>query len=314
MTRLVFWAIDYRVLVIWFATLIVAVMTVPGFASTITLGLALDRAASMGLIAVGLTVLLAAGQIDLSSGAVFAVSGIVAVVLQPNIGIWPAAGVGMLAGLVAGAINGFVVVGLGVNSLVATLATLLAYRAIGHWITQSQPMSGMDIMLALAISQVHWGMLTLRAALFLVLILLLHLWLTYTVAGRNLIALGSSPETARTSGLRPGRMIILAFMGAGLLAGGAGVLQSLSVNTGSPVFGTDLTLLALTAVVVGGTRLEGGRATALGTLGGVLTLVTLTTGMEFASVPAYVQEVVTGMILLTLIVLDRFARPQGAMT
>jgi len=288
MTQFLLWAVRYRVLVILLTALSVAIMVVPGFASPITVGLALDRAASMGLIAVGLTVLLAAGQIDLSGGAVFAVAGIVAVVLQPVIGIWPAAAVGTLAGLMAGAINGFVVVGLGVNSLVATLATLLAFRAIGHWITQSQPVSGIDIMVALAISQVHWGVLTLRAGLFLALILLLHVWLTRTVAGRNLLALGSSPEAARSSGLRPGRMIILAFIGAGVLAGGAGVLQSLAVNTGSPVFGSDMTIFALTAVVVGGTRLEGGRATALGTLGGVLTLATLTTGMEFSSVPAYV--------------------------
>jgi ribose transport system permease protein len=90
------------------------------------------------------------------------------------------------------------------------------------------------------------------------------------------------------------------------------VLQSLSVNTGSPVFGTELTILALTAVVVGGTRLEGGRATALGTLGGVLTLASLTTAMEFGSVPAYVQEVATGAILLVLVVLDRAATFRAA--
>ncbi|WP_211262761.1 hypothetical protein [Rubellimicrobium mesophilum] len=90
------------------------------------------------------------------------------------------------------------------------------------------------------------------------------------------------------------------------------MLQSLSVNTGSPVFGSDLTILALTAVVVGGTRLEGGRATALGTLGGVLTLAALTTAMEFQSVPAYVQEIVTGTILLALVALDRAATPRPA--
>lgn len=310
MNRALSLAARHRVVAILLATLLAGALLVPGFASPITVGLALDRAASIGLLAIGLTVLLAAGQIDLSGGAVFALSGIVAMALQPAIGIGPAAVLGVAAGLTAGLINGLIVVGLGINSLVATLATLLAFRAFSHWITESQPLSGTDIMFSLAISHVYLGLLTIRAALFLVLVALLHLWLTRAVAGRCILALGSSPAAATASGLRAGRMTVMAFAFAGLLAGLAGVLQSLSVNTGSPVFGSELTILALTAVVVGGTRLEGGRASALGTFGGVLTLAALTAAMEFQSVPAYVQEIVTGAILLVLVVLDRTAAPR----
>ena len=87
--------------------------------------------------------------------------------------------------------------------------------------------------------------------------------------------------------------------------GVAGVLQSLVTNTGSPVFGSELTVMVIAAVVVGGTRLEGGRGSALGTLGGVLTIGSLTVAMEFQSVPAYIQQVVSGCILILLVVLDR---------
>ncbi|EYD77393.1 ABC transporter, membrane spanning protein (ribose) [Rubellimicrobium mesophilum DSM 19309] len=194
----------------------------PGFTSLTTAGLALDRAASIGLLAIGLTVLLAAGQIDLSGGAVFAVSGIVAMALQPSFGIGPSALVGTAAGLLAGFVNGIVVVGFGINSLVATLATLLAFRALGHWITDSQPMSGTDIMFSLTISQMFLGVLTLRAGMFLALLVLLHVWLTRAVGGRSLLALGSSPAAATASGLHAGRMMIAAFAFAGLLAGVAG--------------------------------------------------------------------------------------------
>jgi ribose transport system permease protein len=312
MKRAVTLAARHRVVAILMATLLAGILLVPGFASPITAALALDRGASIGLLAIGLTVLLSAGHIDLSGGAVFALSGIVAVALQPSLGIAPSAIIGVGAGFAAGLLNGLIVVGLGINSLVATLATLLAFRALGHWITDSQPLSGTDIMFSLAISQVFLGLLTIRAGLFVLLVLFLHLWLTRAVAGRNVLALGSSPAAATASGLRAGRMTVAAFAFAGLLAGLAGVLQSLSVNTGSPVFGSELTILALTAVVVGGTRLEGGRASALGTLGGVLTLAALTTAMEFQSVPAYVQEIVTGAILLVLVVLDRAAAPRMA--
>jgi ribose transport system permease protein len=187
---------QYRVGLLLGATLVVALALVPGFASPITAGLSLDRAASVGLIAVGLTLLLAAGQIDLSGGAVFALTGIVATILQPALGVWPAAAVGVAAGLTCGAVNGLVVVGLRINSLVATLATLLVFRALSHWLTESQPVSGTDVMVSLVVSELQWGVLTIRAGLFLLLILLLHLCLTRTVAGRNVLAIGSNPAAA----------------------------------------------------------------------------------------------------------------------
>lgn len=301
-------ALRYRVGFILLATLVLATILVPGFFSVITLGLGLDRAAAMGLIAIGLTVLLISGQIDLSGGAVFAVSGIVAIVLQPSLGIGFAAVIGILSGALAGVINGLLVVRLGINSLVATLASMLVFRSVAHWITESQPVSGIDMMFSLTISQIYVEVFTIRSALFLVAILLLHFWLAYTVSGRNLFAVGSSPMAAEASGINSKRIFFWGFVFASTLAGVAGVLQSLSTNTGSPVFGADLTVAVIAAVVVGGTRIEGGRGSALGTLGGILTIASLTTAMEFQSVPAYVQQVVSGVILIMLVVLDRTVR------
>lgn len=120
---------QYRVVVILGLTLVISALVVPGYLSASTLGLGLDRAATIGLIAIGLTVLLISGQIDLSGGAVFALAGIVSVILQREIGILPAAIVGILVGTLAGAVNGMLVVGLKVNSLVLTLATMLIARS-----------------------------------------------------------------------------------------------------------------------------------------------------------------------------------------
>jgi ribose/xylose/arabinose/galactoside ABC-type transport system permease subunit len=297
----------HRVVFILLATLLASALIVPAFLTLTTAGVGLDRAATMGLIAVGLTVLLIAGQIDLSGGATLALTGIVSIVLQPAIGLFPAAVVGLLVGVVVGAVNGFLVVALRINSMVATLASMLAVRAVAHWITASQPVSGGDIEFALEISQTFWEIFTLRSFLFVVSILALHFWLTRTVEGRNLFAVGSNELAARASGIRTNRYFFGGFIFAGFCAGVAGVIQSLSVNTGSPVFGANLTVTVIAAVVVGGTRLEGGRGSALGTLGGVLTLAALTTAMEFQSVPAYIQDIVTGTILIVLIVADRFA-------
>ena len=298
----------YRVAVILGLTLIVAGLWVPGFTGMTTLSLGLDRASTIGIMAIGLTVLLVAGQIDLSGGAAFALSGIVSILLQPSLGLWPAAVAGVASGALAGVVNGVLSVGFKVNSLVATLATMLIFRSVAHWLTASQPVAGIDIMVSLTLAKVYLDLFTVRSALFLVTIALLHVWLTRTVAGRNLFAVGSSPAAAEASGIRADRIVFLGFVFASTLAGLAGVLQSLATNTGSPVFGSELTLAVIAAVVVGGTRLEGGRGSAFGTLGGVLTIASLTIAMEFQSVPAYVQQVVTGLILILLVVLDRTVR------
>ncbi|WP_248305839.1 ABC transporter permease subunit [Devosia psychrophila] len=163
-------------------------------------------------------------------------------------------------------------------------------------------------MFSVSLSQIYFDVFTIRSGLFLAGIVLLHLWLTRTVSGRNLFAVGSNPVAAEASGISSNGMIFSGFVFASTLAGIAGVLQSLITNTGSPVFGAEFTVTVIAAVVVGGTRLEGGRGSALGTLGGVLTIASLTTAMEFQSIPAYVQQVVAGLILILLVVLDRTVR------
>ena len=212
---------------------------------------------------------------------------------------------GLCVGIAAGAINGFLVVVLRINSLVATLASMLFFRALCHLITESRPISGIDPFFGLAVSRPIGGTFTGRTLIFFVLIILLHLWLTRSVAGRQLFAVGSNPASAEASGIRSRSYLFGAFVFSGTMAGVAGVIQSLSVNTGSPVFGENIVLIAIAAVVIGGTRLEGGRGSALGTLGGLLTIAALTTAMEYQSVPSYLQAIVTGVILLLLILLDR---------
>jgi ribose/xylose/arabinose/galactoside ABC-type transport system permease subunit len=217
----------------------------------------------------------------------------------------PAAIVGLGVGLLAGCLNGVLVVLLRINSLVATLASMLLFRAICHLITDSRPVSGIDPFFGIPLTQPMLGTLSTRVLLFVVLILLLHLWLTRMVSGRNLFAVGSNATSASASGIRSRWYLFGAFAFSGFMAGIAGVTFGVASNTGSPMFGDTIVLTAIAAVVIGGTRLEGGVGSALGTLGGLLTLAALTTAMEYQSVPAYVQDIVTGAILLLLILLDR---------
>ncbi|NDK31842.1 ABC transporter permease [Nesterenkonia haasae] len=308
--------IHYRVVLILVATVLLSVSFVPGLTEFRTLSLSLDRAATLGLVAVGLTVVLLLGKLDLSVGSILALSGIAAIALQPQLGQFGAAAAGVLVGLLAGILNGFLVVVLQINSLVATLASMIFLRALCHFLTDSNPISGNDPLFGLAVSRALGGSFSLRTFIFLLAIILLFLWLTYTVSGRHTYAVGSNEDAATASGIRSGAYVFGAFVFSGLMSGIAGVMQSLATNTGSPVFGSTIALTAIAAVVIGGTRLEGGRGSALGTLGGVLVLAAITTTLEYESVASYYQNIVTGTILLILILLDRIASdsPRSALS
>lgn len=302
--------VQNRVVVIFVAVFAVSAIVVPGFIDVNSARLSLDRMATMGLIAIGLVVILVLGHLDLSGGAIAALTGIAAIGLQPALGQIPAAIAGLLVGVLCGAVNGFIVVVLRINSLVATLATMVFFRALCHAITNSQPLNGIDVMFGLQASRPILGSFSLRVWIFFILIVALHFWLTRTVAGRNLFAVGSNAVSARASGIHSDRYAFFGFVFAGTMAGLAGVIFSIGTNTGSPVWFETLVLSAIAAIVIGGTRLEGGRGSALGALGGLLIMAMLVTAMEFRGVPAYVQDIVMGAILLLLILLDRFVSSQ----
>ena len=250
-------------------------------------------------------ILIAAAAVHLYLAGELGALGIVALVLA-LVALATEPMIRSLNGIACGAVNGFLVVVLKVNSLVATLASMLMFRAICHTITDSRPLSGEDPLVGLVVTRPVGGTFSPRALIFFVAVLLLALWLRRTVAGRNLFAVGSSSASATASGIRSNAYLFGAFVFSGAMAGAAGIMQSLAVNTGSPVFGETTALTGIAAVVIGGTRLEGGRGSALGTLGGLLVLAFLTTSMEYQSIPAYIQDIVTGIILLLLILLDRF--------
>lgn len=282
----------------------VAVPMIDDFFSAATLGLVLNRGSVLGLLAVGLTVALIAGQLDLSAGSVMALSGIAAVGLQSSLGPVLAAVVAVLVGLLVGIMNAGLVVAFKVHSLIVTLGSMLAVRSVAHLLTDSQPVSGDYPLFGLNLVRPIAGPMSVRSLIFVGGIIALGVFLTKTVHGRNLLAVGSSAQAALASGVAANRYIFGSLAFSGFCAGVGGVVLSLGLNTGSPVFGQTIIVSVIAAVVVGGTRIEGGRGSAVGTLGGVLVLTLLEVVMEFNSVPSYTQQVVLGVILVLLVVGD----------
>lgn len=306
-------AVRYRLVVLLILVIILGSVTIDDFFTLTTIQSVLNRATIVGLLAIGLTPVLIAGQIDLSIGSILSMSGISMIMLQPTLGNVPAAVVGVLVGVAIGALNAAIVVVFKISSLVATLATLLIFASLALLMTNSQPVSSPDPLFGLGLTAGVAGIFTPRSLIFVAAALLLFVWLRFTPSGRSLYAVGSNPAAATSSGIRANGYLVATFVISGFFAGLAGVVQALSTATGSPVAGSLMLIPAITAVVIGGTRLEGGRGSSLATLGGVVALGALTMMMEFNGIPAYTQAIYTGLILIALITLDRLtsdrARP-----
>ncbi|HEY8587973.1 MAG TPA: ABC transporter permease [Naasia sp.] len=299
------YVVQYRLLVMLLGVAIFGTLTVDDFLTLDTLQSVLNRATVVGFLALGLTPVLLAGQIDLSIGSTLSMAGITTIALQPVLGNLGAAAAGLGVGVLIGAINAAIVVLFKISSLVATLATLLIFASLALLLTNSQPLSSADPTFGIPLTGDLLGVLTPRSGLFLLAAVLMFVWLRFTPSGRNLYAVGSNPAAATSAGIRTNGYLVATFVLSGLFAGAAGVLQSLSTATGSPVAGAVMLIPAITAVVIGGTRLEGGRGSSLATLGGVVALGALTTMLEFNGVPSYTQAVYTGLLLILLITLDR---------
>lgn len=297
--------VQYRLLVLLIVVAILGSITIDDFFTLDTFQSILNRATVVGFLALGLTPVLIAGQIDLSIGSILSLSGIATIGLQPVIGTVPAALAGLAVGVIIGAINATIIVVFKISSLVATLATLLIFASLALLLTNSQPVSSTDPVFGIGLTGDLLLIFTPRSAMFVAAALLMFVWLRFTPSGRNLYAVGSNAAAATSAGIRSNGYIVASFLISGLFAGAAGVLQSLSTATGSPVAGAVMLIPAITAVVIGGTRLEGGRGSSLATLGGVLALGALTMMLEFNGVPSYTQAIYTGVLLIVLITLDR---------
>lgn len=295
--------LDQRVFVIFGIVLVGLSLAVPDFTSGPNVQNVLQRAAPDGLMAVGMTLVLLVGQLDLSIGSTFALAGLVGIGLQPVLGTYPAIVVGIAVGPVIGLLNGILVARIGLNSFIATLGTMIGVRGFAYLLSTG-PVSGTDLGIGGAVDGTLLGPITFRSAVFLLAVAVAALVLARTGIGRNVYAVGGNPESSRLAGVDPRRYVIGAFIVSGLTASVAGVLLSLSVNTGSPVFGQTTVITAITAAVLGGTSLTGGEGGVIQTLGGTLILSSIGAGLDRLNVPVYFQSITTGLLLIIVVLLD----------
>jgi ribose transport system permease protein len=264
----------------------------------------LQQTSTIGLIALGMTIVMINGNIDLSVGSVLALAASLSVGLQSEIGTIPAVLVGLSSGVAIGFLNGMIVWKTGVDAFIVTLGAMIGVRGLVFLYTQEQSFFSMDFSYSdFGMSSVA-GLPTL-AWIFLGFAALMHWVLSSTVHGRNAYAVGGNREAALNAGIRVGWHMVFNFMIVGFFAALAGITLSTQMGASTPNLGREYELWTITAVVLGGTKLAGGAGTIIGTLGGVLAIGILRNGMNLMQVPAFYVLVILGTILIAVLFIDK---------
>ncbi len=272
----------------------------------------LDQAHQIGLLAIAATVVIIAGGFDLSTGAIFAMSGVIAALVARDLGqiesIAAAAPyIGWVAGIVAGTLigllNGVLVTTFRINTFVATLASGIVIRGLALLLTQAEQIRVADRTFQ-TLARGTVGPVRNTVIIWLGFGLILTLVLLYTRFGRYVFAAGDNPEAARLSGINVNRIRTITFGISGFAAGLAGVISASKFLKAQNDSGQGLELIAIAAVVIGGTSIMGGEGAIWRTILGVLLLRLISNGFNLINVDTFYQDIFQGLIILFAVALD----------
>ncbi|MCF7702290.1 ABC transporter permease [Loktanella sp. M215] len=276
------------------------------------------QSAPIGIIAMGMTIVMINGNIDLSVGAIYAIA---AIVLLDSMS-WPIfAGFGdwvipiawilaLLVGTVLGALNGLIVWKTGVDAFIVTLGSMLGYRGLVFMYNGEQPTSHLNWTLVdFAESQ----FLFLHTPTWFLIIVTAAIWflMNKTVHGRNAYAIGDNRTAAVNAGIKVGPHMMINFMIIGFLAALSAVVFYSESGSVNPNDGELYELWVITAVVLGGTKLTGGAGSILSTFGGVLAIQLLRKGLSHIGADTSTVNLVIGLILIAVLFLDRQLNVKG---
>jgi ribose transport system permease protein len=297
---------DYSIVLVVVLLFGVLAVSTEAFLTTDNLLNILDQNAPLGIAACGTTLVIIAGGFDLSTGAVYALAGVVAAWVALHVD--PVAGLaaGVLLGAVAGVINGLLVTVVKINSFLATLASALAFRGVAVAIT------GGFILTVEASSFTNFGGGEIGGVkhsvwLWIVVAVVLQVVLARTRFGRHVYAVGGSPEAARLSGIRVDRVRVATFVIGGACAALAGVILVSQVTTAQSDIGVGLELNAIAAVVLGGASIAGGIGAVWRTALGVLLLALVTNGFNILDVEPFYQDIAKALIIVFAVALNSLA-------
>lgn len=265
----------------------------------------------LGVIVVGMAfVFITRGLADLSVPATLAVGAIVTLSLQPAIGTYPAALLGIAAATAAGLVNGLLIGYAGINPVITTLAVSTIVLGAAQWAVGGVIVYGSDPT-AQAFFNSRIAGIPVIVLVFLIVALLGHLLLSRTILGRWSYAAGSNPDATRASAVPLARAKASAFILTAALSGLAGALLGITLQTARPGIGIGYEFDAITAVVVGGISLLGGSGSIPRALGGLLFVALLNNILVLQGIPTPVQGIAKGLLIVGAVSLDIYLRRKG---
>jgi len=290
--------------IVLIATCVVLAVAAPNFFTPANLLDIVRQVSFTGIIALGMTLVIVAAEIDISVGSAIAFSSAVFSVLAVRVALplWLAALAVLALGATIGMGAGLVRAALGVPSFIVTLALFSALSGLALLVTDSTPIPVSDPSFA------QWGNgsvlgIPIPAVILLILFALFWVLANRTEFGRSVYAIGGNAEAARLSGIPVARVRVILFGSTGLLAASSGVLQTSLLGAGNPTIGNGVEFAVITAVIVGGANLYGGRGSLVGTLLGVLFIGVLNNGMVLLGINSYAQYVANGIIVLLAVLI-----------
>lgn len=293
-----------------------AAIAPPSFSSAENLETIARHTAITGTAALGMTLVIIAGGIDLSVGSIIALGTVViALLLQHGAAPLAAAAAGVAVGAAAGLLNGLLITRLKMVPFIVTLGTLLILRGAAKGIAHEQkidaPLTWLKDLLATVGPGERWMLLPPGVWLMLILAASVAALLRYTRLGRHVYAVGSNTQTARLCGVAVDRVNVAVYTLGGAFAGLAGLMQFSRLTVGDPTVAVGAELDVIAAVVIGGGSLAGGEGSILGTLVGAVIMTVIGSGCTQMGWPNYVQEIVTGVIIVAAVALDRLRHRRG---
>lgn len=298
---------NYWVYIAFAVLVVVLTATTEGFMTWRNILNILKQVTVVGVMAVGMTFVIATGGIDLSVGAVSACAACVAcslslegTALPLGVALW----VGLAIGAGFGIFNGLAIAWLNVPAFIATLATTTIARGIVYVYTNGYPVNGVTDTFKFIGRGTILGGIPVLILIYLAVVLIGTFFLHYTGFGRHVFALGGNERAAVVSGINIRRVKLIVYIISGVCAALGGILLSSRVQTGAPAGGVGYETDAITAVVIGGASLSGGRGTVIGAAIGMLIIGTLNNGLDLLNVSSYYQQIVKGVIILLAVIAD----------
>lgn len=281
----------------------------PRFLSAGNLASVARQTAVITIIAMGMTIVMVAGGIDLSVGSVLALSGVVGAFAMVN-GAPVIAGVAtaIVTGAACGLMNGTAIAMLRIPPFIVTLGAMGIYRGIALLVTDGKAVVGLPTTFGRLAEGHLFDVLPLPLFIVLLVAVATHFLLVNTQPGRYCYAIGSNIEAARCAGIRVSRYQVSFYAVLGALTGLAGSIESARLVTGQPTAGEGYELRVIAAVVIGGGSLAGGQGTVIGTIIGALIMGVLANGANLLGISSFAQQVVIGAVIVLAVTFDEFQR------